>query len=228
MYSAMMAWATLQGRNMQLGDFEQYVSDVIHQGDTLDAFITAEVRKAALWMERNNTFVYMENYRAFAISSGATEVPFTSQIKRVDMFRQVLDDGEFRNFEQIHPTDIDKEDVVALGTPHLFWINGNAGGIPKAVLNMEAPEDLSVQMIEVLFTTWPTGAASEPWLLKYGEDALLQQTLFQIALLPRVRDQEMAQMAKVARDEAINTLLGVDDELRASVRSEEMRFGRET
>lgn len=204
---------------MLLGDFHQHVKDAVKRGTTLDALIITATKQAALWLERNRTFKYMERYVTFnldpsAANPRAVALP-SGGIKSIEFMNLLLATGGRQGLFQIDPEDVT---LVETAAPNGYWIDSDQyfwfDNTPDQVYNLE--------MSYARFTSWPTDLTSEPWLLKWADDLMLAQTVMQ--LNPFLRDDQMFTRMKVLRDESLRTILLTDEELRQSGRSDALRF----
>ena len=220
-----------------IAEFNQHMSDIMNLGTTIESpvdFLSIETRKAFRFFERNHNFLYMESFTSFQVPGpplNLNAIVLDPFVKRIKMLRQVIDDGTFVYFDNIHPADTDRKDPHGLATPTFGWMNGQQGStlpqFPAFTFVLPNTETLDCEMIEVLMSDWDNIADTEtPWLLQWGEDVMTYQVMKQIALMPIVRDAQLATDIEPLRAEALSTLLALDDEIRASITSNEMRYGR--
>lgn len=210
---------------MELGDFHDYVKDIANVGDTLDAFLAAATRQAALQLERTHTFKYMESFEAggggagapTTLVTGASTLTLPTRTKALHFIRIALSDGTYQYLEQADPRNFETPEEA---TPtHFYW-----SGERVLRLNNTADQNYSMEYHRISYTTWPTELTEEPWLLVTGEDLMLYQTMIQLA--PAARDPELnSQLVKHYRDEALRTVLVADEEARRSAENPEMLYG---
>lgn len=204
-------------------------------GTEFDERIPTYTRRAAAWAERNYSFLYMENFRQVAVAKDQAFVSLTAGTKRVLWARQIKEDGSFLNLDQFSPRDVDSKDPLDLGTPSHFWLDGDRASasqgqdtVPaRMVFNIEADRTFTLELTESILTVWPTTLTKEPWLLKYAEDFMEYQTILQMAQGPELRDAELATLMRPLRDEALNTVLALDEEARRSSNAIQSSYGRD-
>ena len=189
------------------------ISTEINQGTTLDAIILEKVYEAHRFMENNNNFKYMEAERTFVQAAAALTFTLSTGTKRVEMLRYDYE-GNYKYLWNIHPTD----PLYAETAPPSYWYMVGATG---GKLWTAFEETTTITCIEVIRTqTWaPT---DEDWMTQQGQDAL--KFLALAAMAGPARDPDLATLYAPDVQKSLATVLALDDELRRSMQSEEMRF----
>ncbi len=204
---------------MTLGELISLVSSSIARGTSLDAQIPNFIRMAARWIERNNSFKYMERFGQFSFNTEANEprrmtLP-TDRLKRLEMVRGVYTDGSFQKQKHIEPVELNS---IQSGMPKSFWLDGTS-----CLVFDKTPDENYVEELQwVEYTAWPTNAAAETWLLLHAEDLLLARTMMHMA--PFMRDQKLAAYWQELFTTSLNTVLHADADLRAGSRSDVMNY----
>lgn len=220
---------------MNLEQFHQMVADEIKRGTTLTAEIQRAARQAALWIERNHQFLYMEQYDTFTISEDNTEIDFspggdvlesTERLRALKFIRHtdatVL--ADLAVDEDAHLRQVDALDFQGTveARPKEFYLSGRT----TLKLVQTADQDYTMESGCTVYSNWPTGSFSSfsPTLLDLYEDIMLAQTIVQLAPTTRMTDKQVQKWA-VIRDQALHTAMDEDEELRQSMRSEIMSYG---
>jgi len=190
---------------VDLAEFHKLVSDSLRRGTTQDSYIPGQVKLAALWLERNYTFRYMEQFRLVQLVTGDRTItlPTNKVVKSIKFLRLINSDNTYQVLKQVDPRDLH---ALAEGGPTSFWKVGSH----TLVLNATPTEDLAGEAVLVEYTDWPVEPQSKHELMDMAADVLLEQSmLFMAAFL---RDPAMAAVHKTLRDEALNTLTRAEDE----------------
>lgn len=192
---------------MDLGEFHSLVSTSLRRGTSLDTVIPSYSKIACLWMERNYSFKYMENFRLLQLVAGdrTVNIPTNRRVKSIEFIRLIDEEGGYTKLKKGNAEDFKGTETAA---PTGYWLVGTR----TIVFNNTPDEDLSGEAIFSEFTDWPTANTETHPLIDYGTDVLLYQTLIHMAAY--LRDAEMVQAYKALRDESINTLLRSEDETR--------------
>lgn len=177
----------------------------------MDTLIPGFVRKAALWVERNNTLQYMRKFATFTVVPNTDTSRFVdlenTNIKAVEFFRWVGADGEFQYLTQGQARDYLNLEV---GTPRGYWLDG----VSRLVLSATPAEALNGELAVVRYTSWPTSLSAEHWLLDWAEDVLEAQAMINFA--KHARDPELMAFWQNIRDQALPGLYAADEELKHS------------
>ena len=210
---------------MKLGDLHTEISSILARGSSVDSLIPAAVRRAALWIERNHTFKYMERFSEVTLGKGdnprRVRLP-SIRIKSIEVFR-INVDGTFYPLKHIDPEDMAS---VPEELPRGFWLDG----VSFAVLNATPDQEYSAEIQWTAFTEWPSDTNAENWLLMMAEDLLLAQSILMLG--PVLRNDALMKMWVGMRNEALKTVLAADRALRDGGRDEAMvyteAFGSDT
>lgn len=202
---------------MIISELYSAISESINRGTSYDSALPLWTRRAVRWLERNNSFKYMERYVSFTLdpaSASPRVIAMPALLKSFNFMRLVDDDGTYHPIVQVDP-----QDVTAISTnedPKGFWLDG----VEYLWLDAIPAEERSGEMSYVQYTTWPSDTAEEPTILKLADDLVHAQTIMTMA--PLLRDADLLQVMKAVRDEALKSFLDSDYELRNSNRSEAM------
>jgi len=204
---------------MTLGELTTLVSSSIARGTSLDTQIPNFIRMAARWLERNHSFKYMERFGQFSFDISANEprrlsLP-NSRVKKIEMARGVLTDGSFQKQKQIDPEELNS---IQVGMPKSFWLDG----VNCLVFDKTPDENYTEELKWIEFTSWPTDAAAETWLLVHAEDLLLARTMLHMA--PFMRDQKLKTYWQELASTSLTTVLHTDAEMRGGSRSDVMNY----
>lgn len=200
---------------MNLGQFQALVSSTCNRGTTLDARIPAQVQMAALWLERNYTFKYMERFRLLQVVTGKRTValPTNGLIKGFKFLRFVNTDASYLYLNKVEAADLSGSSwqQSSSGTlfPANYWIVANR----TLVLGYDPTVNLNGEAMWYEYTDWPTDPASQHELLSLATDVLLAQTMLFMASFV-TRDARMFQVWKQVRDEGVNTMTRAEDEVK--------------
>lgn len=193
---------------MTLAELHTLIRANVGRGTALNTEIRQLTKQAALLIERNHSFAYMEKFGAFTIdytSDDPEAVALPSRLKSIRFVRIVADDGAYTELERI-----DAHDMSALGegTPTAYWMDGES----NIIINATPTENINYQIQWYEFTDWPSDTSETPWLCKWAPDLLVAETLILIAAL--TRDPNLRMIYAQQRDEAMKTALILDDEMR--------------
>jgi hypothetical protein len=198
---------------MDLGTFKDNIRLEANKGSSLDSIIPAKIRQAAFFLEDNYDLPYMRRFVEFSTSARSFQQP--ERIKAIEWLRLVQKDGYFRYLPHVESQDISRRRDAE---PEGWWLDAN-----EYLWFDNAPtEELTFEMVYTRFTDWPTDDDASPWLLRFGEQAMVGQTM--LLLLPYMREVELGQSYKLMRDEALNTMLRRVDEHNFSAAEMRMRY----
>lgn len=220
---------------MDITTFNAHISTILKHGSEFDSLIPTAAARAARHFERNHTFLYMEVERTLSIAKDDTTITTSARMKKVvsawyTISPVALSPGTVQFLEQIDPgdTDILDESVIEATNPIAYWVQSQSvtGVLVLRLVPGKALEALTGKIIEGLFTDWANlGGGTTPWLLEFAEDLMEYQTVIQMA--PWLKDPELIQLNIQLRDDGLNTVMAIDEELRQSTRSPEIRYGRQ-
>lgn len=193
---------------MTLTELHAQISATLNKRDIFDAVIPNYVAQAAMWLERNYTFKYMERFVEFTLDPDVDNprtITLPQEAKKIHFIRRLADDGSFYYPKLVDPSEVTSSTTAA---PAGYWLDGTCfiwfDNTPAEAYSMEMRYDA--------FTVWPTDYAEEPWLAKYGPDFLIAQTMIQFG--PRIRDKGLIEEYRIQRADIVKTLTLADAELR--------------
>lgn len=208
---------------MDLGTFYTQIRGALGRGNALDQQIKDYTAKAVLWLERNAEpgYKYMERLYQVTLNKDATfphVVDFpVGKIKTTTFCRLVRSDGEYIYLKKISPQEVPS---LVEDTPAGYFINGVQG----IVLDAKPTENFVLELMVVVYTSWPDKDDSAHWLLDNAPDVLEAQTLLLMA--PWVRDARMRETFRQTRDEGLVTLEGSIIDLDQYDRNDGMIYGQ--
>lgn len=174
----------------------------------MDGLIPGFVRKAALWIERNNTLQYMRKFATISIDASTDSARYITledtRIKSVEFLRWVPTDGDF---QYLHLRSAQDYLNLSVGTPEGYWLDG----VDRLVLSSTPDEDLSGELMVNRYTAWPTSLTATHWLIDNAEDIL--EALAMVNFAKHSRDAELLSFWKGIFDTGLLGLYAADQEL---------------
>jgi len=215
---------------MNLGQFNQMVSDSLKRGTTFDAQIPVQVAMAVQWLERNFTMKYMEAFRLIQIVQNQRVIQMPQGlVKAWIFFRIIKSDGTYHVVNKVEGKDL----TVVNSTLNVFTANTVPSsttsvimpsnffqvGLANIVLDAVPSDNFNAEAMFYNYSSWPTDPTTIPGggstfvhpLLDIASDLLLGQTQMFCAT-NLLKDLRMLAAYKEMRDEAVNTLTRSDDE----------------
>lgn len=207
---------------MQLSAFHARVSRALRRGTQQDDVIPDVVAEAALFLEQNYSFDYMQRVVAITID------PLAAAPERIDFPSSFVKSWRFAryvpsvNADYFYLEHVRAEDVTAssVGNPVGFYTDGDT----QIVLDSAPDSAIVIEFGYNELTDWPTDDTATPSLLRIGQNALLYQTMMQFSV--ELRDPRMIDVNKVLRDEALSALLRGQEEGKWEGTRNVMRGGR--
>lgn len=203
-----------------LQDIHDNVRTSLGRGTSLNTSIVSQVERAALFIERNHTYSYMERLSEFLVDISATQprvIALPNRVKQIMMIRWTDEDDNFRYLTRVNAEDVSAA-TVAPPEPVGYWLDGTR----NIVLDSVPGENRIYEVQWAGFTEWPVDLTATNWLIENGGDSLEYQTLLQFA--GQLRDERLLGFFTPLRDEAFKTLLDSDSELRFTDRDVVMLF----
>lgn len=212
-----------------LGDFNTLVKDTIRLGSRVDGLILAGVRQAVLFLERNYNFRYMFTSEVVFFNGTTGRGPYVmgNVPKRMEgvgtrgVFAEAA--SQFYWMDKIALKDVDNYPIER---PKAYEIRGE-----KDLWINSVPDDVYYGVAYYYkYSTFPSittanmyDSTDSLWLISYGEDLLLHQTLIQLSV--PLKNVELATISRPLRDEALHTLLATEDNLEQGDESPAMLYG---
>ncbi len=193
---------------MTLAELHAQVGISVGRGSVFDLEIEEFVRQAALLLERNHSFAYMEKFGTFTVDYAGDDprsITLPSRTKSVRFVRMVSSAGAYTYLERINASDMS---ALASETPTAYFLDGET----NIVLNATPEEDINCEIQWFAYTSWPSDTSESPWLVTYAPDLLIAQAL--ILMSAMLRDPAMRRLYTQQRDEALRTVLIADDDMR--------------
>lgn len=209
---------------MLLGEFHSAISDEINQDERLDTLIAGWTRRAARYLERNYSFLYMERFVEVVVNASAENARFVPWpapvIKKLNFVRQPLStvqsDSSVPTYKYLVPIDAQRQSTVESTQPNGYWITGSddldVGGY--LVLDQIGDDDVTLQSHYVRFTDWPTADAGRAWLLENAEEVMIALTMQMMA--PAAQEPDWIAAYQGMFDKGIKSMIDADVEMRSS------------
>ncbi len=204
---------------MILSDLHSRISRAIGRGSAYDTEIPAYVKEAALYIERNYTFQYMNRYSTFNLDADAAQprlITLPTRIKRDNVIRIVGTDGEYGYLTKVDPY---QQKSLVTEQPSGYYLDGDT----RIWLAQIPAEDYPCEIFWTAFTTWPTDYSNEPWLAANASDVLMAQTMVDMA--PHLKDPDLITMWEGKLRMHMKSLLDADLELQEGNKSAAMNYG---
>lgn len=212
-----------------LGEFLSNVQSVVRLGNRVDALILSATRQAMLWLERNYNFRYMKTAEVVFFEATTGRGPYAlvgmpKSVEGICVFDSItLTPSQIYWLDRIQLKDVD---WFKTERPRAYEIRNQ-----KEVWLNSFPDKLYYgQAFYWTYSTFPSlttstmySSAASLWLVTYGEDVLLQQTLLQLGAM--LKDEEMIAAARGLRDEALRTLVATEDTFAVADENMEMGYG---
>lgn len=201
---------------MPLSDFHARISRSLRRGTAQDDIIPDVVSEAALFLEQNYSFDYMNRVVSVTIN------PLAASPERIDFPSLFVKSWRFVRIANAatayaaapysYLKKVEPEDVSALsyGRPAGYYLDAAT----QLVLDAIPQEALVVELAYREYTDWPTDTAATPVLLRLAPNLLRAQTLVQMA--EELRDPRMVQVYTAMREEALSAVLRAQEESKMS------------
>jgi hypothetical protein len=191
---------------MNLGQFHSLVTAEVKRGNSLDNIIPLRVELAVKFLERNFSYGYMGRRIEVLLDPSVADpkhVALGADVKAVKWLRYTQ--PESGNYFYLTKEDAQLQVAAGAGYATTYSLVGDDSIVldktPTAIYTLEG---------EVFFyTDWSQDALAEHWILRNAPDLLLSQTMLGIGNY--LRDMQMIQHYRGARDEALKTSLLAED-----------------
>lgn len=197
-----------------VSDFYDLVSNAINKGTVYDSIIPTYVSRAVRFLEQNYSFEYMKviDRDFWTLVAGEDTYDQPANLKKVNLWRVVKDDGTFFNLEKVDPKDLGSTNNPASDTivvPSSFYLEGRL----SMILNVAPTESYdNVQLHYEEFTDWTDiDTGDSHWLITHAESLLLDQTV--ILMGARLRDPKLIQLHVESKKENLRVMALAEDEL---------------
>ena len=211
-----------------LGTFLTLVKSSARLGSRVDDLILASARHALLSLERNYTFRYMRRADVIFFDTTTGRGPYLTSaypkvVEGVCIYEELsLTPTQIYWLTRIQVTDADnfltaRPEAYEIRSERELWVNT----FPDRLYYGRAFYS-TLSIFPSLTTSNMYASTDSLWLVTYGEDVFLWQTLLQLGTL--LRDGEMVSTAKVNRDEALRSLLLSEDTFETAGESMELSY----
>lgn len=197
---------------MNLGEAKAQLRDAIKRGNSYDAQLGSFFRRAARWIEQNQTLQYMRRRVVLdsVVGDSVILLPTNIPIKSLEYIR--FDAGDGSRYEcskgELSDPEINWSLRVGSAWPKHFYMDG----VEALVFDRAFPEALPGQGIMVRYSDFPTADNQTHWLLQHAEGLMLRQALLEF--MTTARDDRGYAITVAQRDQELKTLLNADFEMR--------------
>lgn len=207
---------------MNLAGLTSAISGECNKGSSLeDATIRTRIQMALNNIERSHDWFYMRNFDEVTLDPNATNprrIDQPARLRAVHFIRIARNDGTYKSLNEVDPKDITANET---DIPNGYWHAGSQ----YWWLDNNPDQAYTLEYGVEQFTEWSNDDTFEPWIFTNASDLIFHQTL--ILLGTYLREPEILQSHRMLRDEALETLKRVDQEMKFSNQSMRMGFGHE-
>lgn len=207
---------------MTLATFYPKISTALRRGTSVDSLIPGWVESAALWLEQNYSFNYMERTVEVSLDPEAEEpnlIDLEDRIKSFKFVRAISRDASPAAYRYLQKIDAADVGSVVKGDPNYYWLDGP----DQLWLDANVQTELVVQIRAVFYTEWPDVSSATPTLLRFYPNLLKAQTLIEAAI--DLKDERMAAAYDSQFQRAIQAVLVAEEEMRRSDTELVMNYG---
>lgn len=204
---------------MILSALHSRISRAIGRGTAYDAEIPDYVKEAALFIERNYTFQYMNRFSTFTLDADAAQprlITLPTRLKKDNLIRIVNADGTYGKLAKIDPQ---QQTALLTEPPTGYYLDGDT----RIWLAQIPDQDYSCEIFWTAFTTWPTDYSNEPWLAANASDVLMAQTMVDMA--PHLKDETLTALWGGKLTMHMKSLLDADLDLQEANKPAVMHYG---
>lgn len=211
---------------MKLEDLHRMISFELKRGTALDAMIPLYVKQAVNFLERGHPLKYMEEWVQINLAAGDQVVDMVWAFRN---FRFLRRDSEGKwlylakkdSMDEVHSGGIDD------GTGHDQMLNAYSQiGMRYVRFNVkwQGQANLYLEGIIYKMSDWQTSRPDyRHFLLEQASDLLIYQTMMRIGA--SIRDPRLVEGYKPLRDEALQTLMNMDQDAEYAGRVDSMYYG---
>jgi hypothetical protein len=194
---------------MTLGEFKALLRTTLKRGTQFDTILQQQISMALTKMERNYTYLYMEQFRLLQVEIGQRiiDLPPNLLVKNIKMIRWINSDGSYTKLEKTEPGQMAG---LVSGVPYRYFLSGQS----QIVFDATPTTQLVGEAILVQYSQLSSDETTEPRVLQIAPDVLLMETLRLFATV--LRDPRMLDMQNILVEEGRNTLTRAEDEGRFS------------
>jgi hypothetical protein len=202
---------------VNLGDFKSELRDKIKKGDSFDEKLGGYSRRAARWIEQNQTLQYMRRRVELDATAGEVVIPLPTNmpIKAVEYIRFTAADGTRLECQKGELSDPEIEwhtssRYSSSGTlnPSHFYLDG----VEALIFNQTFPVNMTGVGIVARYSDFPMRDNETHWLLNNAEGLMLRQAM--IEYMTDARDDRGYQSYILQREQDLKVLLTADYEMR--------------
>lgn len=184
-----------------------------NRGSSLDSQIPKAIRRAAMTLEKNYSFLYMQVRATLTVTTGtlAHRLTLPARYKETDLLRIVagMSGDDYVNLNKVHPQDqrnaeADEPCGYYLEARNYIWLDCE---IPPATT-------YSLEHWFYQFTDWPSDIAQSPWLVVNAEELLIPATMLMLA--PYARAPEWNTLYQPVVTSTLKTLIDAEEAIKRS------------
>lgn len=207
---------------LTLGDFKTNLRRAHKRGSALDADLDGAIRRAAHWIEANYTLQYMRRRFLLSVAAGDDEVPvpdvnIKAFLTPILWTNALGADGKPSRCVKVDFEDQDWSDpyraIDGTGVPMGFYLDGVSTICFTS--GYSGYTTLAGRGFLSRFSDFPIEDDESHWLIRFGESALLTQSMMELAVI-NTRDERSYQMYMTQREDQMRVMLNADYETRYS------------
>ncbi len=181
------------------------------------------VREAGRFIERLNSWQYMNRFVTFSFDTTAAEpraitlpnYPNT-RLKSIEFVRIVLSDGSFHYTPKVDARDVSG---VKVDLPNGYWMDG----FDYLWFDNTPDQDYSAEMNYIQKSDWAGFTAeSTNWLFDNATDAIMSRAIIMMA--PYIREPKLIQLYQEKWSTAMQSMLAEDEEPKYHGRDDSMQY----
>ena len=209
-------------------EFYDMVSGAINRGTTYDSVIPTYVARAVSFLEQNYSFEYMKvvDRDFFQLIADQREYDQPYNMKKVNLWRIIKDDGKYLDLEKVNPKDLgntnDPDDTDTV-VPSTFYLEGRTSLILNVAPTLSYTD---TEFHHEVFTDWTeVNLGDTPWLVENAEGLLLDQTV--ILMGSRLRNPSLIKLHLESKKENLRVMSLSEEDLEQGGEDPIMQYGGE-
>lgn len=192
-----------------VNEFYDNLRRALSRGSSLEQELRDWSKEALKFLERNSTFNYMRD--TYILLPFPDVAYFDLDLPRLKMVDSLAYFGV--NGGAIPITKINRQSLGAFNhtRPNGYWLQGNRIYFEGSLIPSGHTSEYPMILRPVQFSVWPTDGNDTHPLLEFGDDLLKYQVMQQVS--PALRKKEEIDAWKLMRDEALQSVLTMQEEL---------------
>lgn len=199
-----------------LAEFYSSVSAELRRGSSFDTLIPKRAQLAVSWMEKQHTFLHMEQFGSVSIASRIVAAP--TGFKSMSWWRILKGDGKYRYLDKIEAKDTLLLDE---GMPSGYIQNGKT----EFWMDKTPDQTYSSERLYIGYSVLGTDTAASPTVIQLYESVIFHQTC--VLMSTAMRDGAFGTAHKGLRDEAMKAAIDADVEDRQANENPSVIYGHE-